>query len=336
MSGRSLPLFFACLVAAAGCGDDDGGTDGGMVGIDSGPGTDGGPGTDSGETEDDLPPAQTGDVHPDSSMAQLIDPATAMPADFACMGTRTQPAEGDAISFTFTVEDFQEGTPTANVCFEFYPDNVVPADDGTCDGMMTDASGNATVMDAAGSWYAYRVFPKEGPTPATTVVGSVQYNEPAPAVMGGSVTGNSVSGATINLIPVVLGFNRAAGTAVLAGQIQDCAETPVYGTRIRAFREDGTEILEGAAQREPHYRYFDGDDFPNATQPWSHVDGLYAAANFPADASGTPIFVELWGRLTADGPVQLLGCETGRLFPDTVTILNIGPLRSDGPACPNL
>ena len=340
MRSRSLVLWLSLAVAPTAftmaCGDDDGTTevDSGMVGIDAGPRVDGAPGIDSGPPADDLPPVQTGDVL--DGEPQLIDPATAMPADFSCMGTRTQPAGGADLSFTFTVEDFQEGNPAPDVCFEFYTDNVVPMDDGTCDGMTTDDSGNATVSDAAGSWYAYRVFPKMGPTPATTVVGSVQYNEPAPDMMGETATGNSVSQATINLIPTVLGFRRAAGTAVLAGQVQDCADDPVYGAHIRAYTADGTEIVEGMRQSDPHYRYFDGNDFPNSTQPWSHVDGLFAAANFPADAAGTPFFLELWGRLTEDGPVMLLGCEEGRLFPDTVTILNIGPLRSDGPACPSL
>ena len=309
-------------VALTGCGDDDGG------GTDAG----GGGGTDAGgEVEDtDLPEAQV-NGEKSSTDPQLI--MGGEPADFSCMGTRTEPAEGDEISFTLTVEDFQEGNPVPDACIEFYPDNVIDADN-TCDGMTTDDSGNVTVMDNAGSWYAYRIFPADGPTPATTIVGSVQYNEPSPDMAGDTATGNSVSQATINLIPTVLGFRRVEGTGVLAGTINDCNDDTVYGTRIRAYTADGTRIAEGMAGSAPHYRYFDGEDFPNGSQPWSHVDGLFAAANLPADAAGTDIFLELWGKLSADGEPQLLGCETGKLFPDTVTILNIGPLRADGPTCP--
>ncbi len=316
--------ILAGALGLAGCGDDDGGSDAG------GGGTDGG-GTDAGPMDPDLPLAQVGDdISPDDP--QAIDPATAMPADFSCVGSVTAPADdGAEISFTLTMEDFQEGNPVPDVCVEFYPDNTLDTDD-TCDGMTTDEEGNITVMDNAGSWYAYRVFPHTGPTPATTVVGSVQYNEASPDSDGGDATGNSVSQATINLIPTVLGFRRAEGTAVLAGTLSDCNDDPVYGTIIRVYSPDGTLIAEGRRQSEPHFRYFDGDDFPNGSQPWSHRDGLYAAANLPV--SDMPVFVELWGRTAEGAPLELLGCETARLFADTVTILNVGPKRSDGPTCP--
>ena len=326
-----IAAALAALSVNAGCGDDSGSTP------DAGPGVDSG-GVDAGTADAGpmLPPLQKGDVHPGSEPEEafLIDPATAVPADFSCMGTRTEPAEGASISFTLTVEDFQEGNPVPEVCVEFYPDNVVATGD-TCEGMTTDASGNVTVMDAADSWYAYRVFPKDGPTAATTVVGSVQYNEPAPAMEGGSATGNSVSGATIELIPVVLGFNRAAGTAVIAGQVHDCVDDPVYGAHVRIYDASGNLIPEGTGNREPHYRYFDGEDFPSSEQPYSHVDGLYAIANLPVPSAGTAFFMELWGRTTADAQLELLGCEQGTLYADTVTILNIGPMRSDGPTCPS-
>jgi hypothetical protein len=45
--------------------------------------------------------------------------------------------------------------------------------------------------------------------------------------------------------------------------------------------------------------------------------------------------VEAWGRVTPGGPVELLGCEQVDLFADTVTIINVGPLRADGAtSCP--
>jgi len=325
-------------LALVGCGDDDGpGTDAGIIGMDVGPGADGGP------PAEELPPAQVGadilgSCSGGATECQLIDPATAAPADFSCLGTVTEPAAGASIAFKLEIQDFQEDNPVPDVCVKFYADNVVPPTD-TCDpstDLVSDVSGQVDVMDEADSWYAYRIFPQTGPTPATTVVGSVQYNEPSPSAAGTVASGNSVSQATINLIPTVLGFRREAGTGVLAGTITDCGDDNVYGTRIRMYDSDGTRIEEGTSGSEPHYRYFDGDDFPNSTQPWSHIDGLFVAANLPVPADNRPIFLELWGRLSADGPEQLLGCESGNLFEDTVTILNLGPLRSDGPACPNV
>jgi len=314
------PAVLGIAAVLVGCGDDAGPVDSGMQGPD-----------------DDLPALQFG---PDISLddAQLIDLATAMAADFSCLGTLTQPAPGAVISFNMTVKDFQEDNPVPDVCIKFYADDVVPATD-TCNpasDLVTDVDGVVTVMDAARSWYAYRIFPQMGPTPATTIVGSVQYNEASPSDASGQVDGNSVSQATINLIPTVLGFRREAGTAVVAGTINDCGDEPVYGARVQLYAASGEPIAEGRLGSEPHYKYFDGDDFPNSTQPWSHRDGLFVIANLRVPADGTPFFMELRGRLTEGGEVQVLGCEQGTLFADTVTILNVGPTRSDGPACPNL
>mgnify|MGYP002831985171 CR=1 FL=1 len=83
----------------------------------------------------------------------------------------------------------------------------------------------------------------------------------APEADGGSAEGNSVSQATLDLIPTVLGFSQVPGTAVVAGTVFDCAGDPVYGAEVRLYREDGSPILEGTANADPHYRYFDGDDF---------------------------------------------------------------------------
>lgn len=323
--GVWLGLMLALFGAA--CGDDDGPAttpDTGPMPPPPPPG-DGGPGGDSGPGSSymfpDLPVVSRG----------TLDNPTAMPADFSCLGMRSAPAAGAVRNFDMVVEDFQTGDPVPEVTVQFFPDNQI-ADDcsGDCVEAMTDEMGVVPGIGPAGGWFAYRVLAKMGPTPPSTVVGAVQYNEPTPAE-GERGSGNSVSEATLRLIPTVFGFRRAAGTALIAGTARDCTGEPIRGALVRMFLSDGTEILEGTRMSDPHHEYFDGDEFPSPDQIHTNVDGLYASANIPVSGAGS-IRMETWGVLEAGAAPVLLACEEGRTFADTVTIMNLEPLREDAAA----
>lgn len=291
-----VALVGLALSTAVGCGGDDAPAD-----------------SDAGTS--DLPVLSTGTI---------TNPAEGTP-DYACLGSRTRPAPGDLVTTTFELRDFESEAPVGNVRVWLFPDNDVrDACDGTCTELLTGADGNASAMLPANGWYAYRVLPRAGATAVMTVVDSLQYNEPAPAEGGRSVTGNSVSEGTLRLIPAVLGIDRQPGTGVLAGTISDCNETPVYGARVRAFDGD-TEIEMGTAARTPQYRYFNGDSFPSDIGTHTHVDGLYVGIQIPADRL---VRVEAWGR-PDEGPERRIGCEAVRVLANAVTIVNIEPLRSD-------
>jgi hypothetical protein len=314
-------------------GARDGGrpTDAGGHTRDAGGRMDAGRREDAGVPAGDLLPfAQVGEIDPFDEM--MIDPGSARDADLTCAGVRTAPRGGAAGMFTLEVRDFQEDTPRAGLCVEFYGDDVVPAPAGGCRGMVTDALGRVTATDATGSWYAYRIFARPDPVPADSVVDSIQVHELAPAA-GGIATAVSVSGSTLALIPTILGFMRVRGSAVVMGTLLDCAGEPVYGLQVRLRRSDGTIIPEGDRNPDPHYRYFDGDFFPSSRQPWSHVDGLFIVANLPP--TDGPVLVEVIGRRRGDATNVVLACEQLVLLADGVTIVNIDPLRADGPAlCP--
>jgi hypothetical protein len=272
----------------------------------------------------ELPPLTTG---------TMAAPNTS-PADYTCRGSRVEPARGAWIPIRFNLVFFgRDGGPARSTRIWFFPDNVVTDTCGAgCIEVTTSSDdGSAMVMAYAGGWYAYRVFGRMGPTAATTVVDSVQYNKVAPTTAGGSAEGSAVSQSTLNLIPAVLGFPRQPGTALLAGRVEDCTETPVYGAIVRVFEGD-REIAEGPANPDPHFRYFNGDRTPDGEQPHTHVDGLYAAVNIPLPASPeTLLRVEAWGRPQgADAPVRI-GCESIRVLADAVSIVNLGPERSDYP-----
>lgn len=303
------------LGGAIGCGGGDGTPDAG-----------GGGDTDGGPIGPELPTLTTG----------TIENPTEAPADMACLGARTEPAPGGDVAVTMNLLFFSGGTPARGVDVWFFPDNIIrdTCETGVCQmGTSSADDGSLVFTGKANGWYAYRVFEHDGPTSATSVVDSVQYNEPSPAA-DGSVEGNAVELSTVNLIPALLGGPRTPGTALVAGRVMDCTDTSVRGATIRMYDGD-TLIAEGGAVGDPHYRYFNGDSTPDADQIHTHVDGLYAAVNIPIPTGADGLIrVEAWGRPSADSPTtgERIGCEAMRAFADSVTIINVGPERNDYPA----
>ncbi len=283
---------------------------------------------------------------PDIMQAVGTTPGTGTAADRACTATSVRPSEtGTDLGVVMTVKDFESKDPVDNVLVQFYRDNQLPVAVGgtfecpaaTCQSATSGSDGLVSAfMDTDASWYAYFIKGRTGPTPASTPVDTAQYNEVAEA----TVNGNSVAQSTLNIIPTVLGLTRQAGTAIVAGTLYDCADEPVRGLVVRMFQEDADEttatgdtfIADDGGRTRPGYRYFDGDSFPAGDQPYSNVDGLYAAANIPVDA---PIRVEAWYNAgTAAAPVPTMwGCERIRVFPNGVTIVNLRPTRSDITGC---
>ncbi|UJR81850.1 hypothetical protein [Sandaracinus amylolyticus] len=263
------------------------------------------------------------------STGTQLNPATGA-ADYACNGTATQPASGADVGTLFQLRDFESDAAVGNTRVWLFRDNVVrdACSAPGCVEFMTNADGDATVSLPADGWYAYRVFPREGATAATTVIDSMQYNEPAPAAADSAVTGNAVSAGTLGLIPAVLDIVRTPGTALLAGTVVDCAGTPVYGAEIRAY-SGSTRIEDGQQPSDPHFHYFDGDSFPSEQGTHTHADGLYVAIHIPLPAATDDVLrIEAWGR-PSEGPPVRIGCEAVRVLADAVTIVNLGPERSD-------
>jgi hypothetical protein len=278
----------------------------------------------------------SGMPRPTLTIGTISNPTERM-ADYSCLGTRTEPAAGADVSITMNLVFFaSEGEPARNARVWFFPDNVIEDTcTAPCQEVMSSMDfGRATVTARAGGWYAYRVFARPGPTFSTQVVDSAQYNEQAPAAAGGSIDANAVSEQTVRLIPTVFGYTRLPGTTLLAGTVQDCAEEPVRGATFRVY-DGATMIMEGALATDTHFAYFNGMETPDADARFTNVDGLYSGVNVPLATSGSNLLrVEAWGRISDGDPEEgvRVGCEAIRVLPDAVTIVNLGPTRSDYPA----
>jgi hypothetical protein len=256
--------------------------------------------------------------------------------DYACLGTLTQPTGGAAVSTTFQLRDFQNDFAVDQTEVWLFSDNEIAdsCDPPNCQSVTTNVMGDATVSLPSDGWVAYRVLPKMGLSRMTTVFAVFQYNFPIPSEAGGAVTGNSVSGSTIDLIPATLGISRTEGLALIAGRVRDCAGNSVENAILRVYDPTGAPLLEGEANDDPHFHYFSGEverNLPNLAQLHTSPDGLYVLIQIPVTNDGR-YRIEAWGNL--DGEPTLISCEAARIFPDAVTIVNLNPTRADGPeAC---
>ena len=288
----------------------------------------GGTGTDDAGVSSQLPPLE--------AYTEAATAFVATSADYSCINTGTAPTGGAPIDVEFQLRDFQDGFEVPDATVWMFADNVIANECvGACQEFTTNGMGNGGVSLPAGGWYAYRVLPFDGPTARTTVFGVFQYNEPTPATAGGSVEGNSVSGTTIDLIPALLGITREAGRAIVAGRIHDCDDDHnIANVQVRIFDPDGNFVEPGTSTTDPNYHYFMGlvmGNVPDQTAQYSSSDGLYVVPQVPL-VDDRPYRVEAWANL--DGVDQRVSCESARIFTDSITILNLGPMRADpDPAC---
>ncbi len=167
-----------------------------------------------------------------------------------------------------------------------------------------------------------------GPTSRTTFLDSAQVNETAPTAAG-TIDGNAVSALTANTIPAAELIARTPGSSTIAGRVGDC-DGNIRGAIIRAYHADGTYIPEGVNVGDPHYRFFDGLENPDANATFTGGDGLYLVANVIPASVGETIRVETWAN--RDGTDARIGCETISIFANGISIVNVGAERSDYPA----
>lgn len=307
----------AAACAVAGCGAEPGVADAGSR-------------TDA--ALPDLPAARTGRPGPDDG----IDPVTARPADYGCVGRATMPPAVGVATFTIEVDDFSSPSSVPGIGLCVHPDDVIPRVP-SCDppGVMvtTDAMGRVTVTAPAQSWAAIEVFAGTDASGVDRVTGiGTHYRTPSSGAM---LRMNIAMPASLfDLIPVVTSATRVVGSGILGGSITDCTGTPVHGARFRLVRSDGTYLDPDARPDGVRLGYF-SSGLPVSTRSFSNVDGNFAAVNIPVeDGVAAEYLVEVWARLTADSEPRVVGCEPILARPDSISTTRVGPLRSDGPRCP--
>lgn len=306
MLGCVLSLAFGLMACG---GDPDPDPDSGTPDVDSGP-----------VVVPEPPPIGIGAMR-----------TTLTPANLACRGSATAPTAGADSTFDLLAQDFFSDMPVEGLTIHLFPSNTVAEGcTGDCVEVTSGADGTAEVTAPENGWYAYRIEAGTGTHNSIPeeYVEAVQYNEAAPAA-GETATLAAVRQSTVNTLTSVLLINQQPGTAIVTGIIADCDGEAIANARVRIFDSNG-EITLGTDRNGPKSFYFNGMSFPNASERETNVDGLYGAGNIPIPADGQ-IRVEMWG-VTAEGsPSEMLGCEQVQAVADGLTIINVGPTRSDGP-----
>lgn len=245
--------------------------------------------------------------------------------DYSCIGSTSAPVGGAEVTVSAFLADMMDGSPEPDTLVHVYLDNE-PGTSDTCGAgcleMTTDAAGRFEVSAPEGSWFAYRIVARAGGGDVRPLVDSVERNLVASGSSDAVLT--SVQPSLRDILPLLWGFSRTDGTAMIIGGAEDCGGARVSNLQVHVFDPDGIEV--GTE------RYFDGTGTPSPTATMSALDGLYASVEVPVPADGRPVRVELWGTLPGDDFQTRVGCEETRLLGDGLSLLDIRPLREDGPA----
>lgn len=310
----SKRVILGCLMAmAVGCNNNPTTT----PGNDAGGGTDGGTETDGGGPGDDA-------GAPPRPALTVVAPNT---LDLSCVGTATQPAGTGDVSAQIVLTEYVSRAAVGTTNLEIYTDDAIT---GTCAGNancvmgMTDAAGHATVMAPGGGWIGLHI-----PAGQSGSAEVLAYNQTWPTTAGADFPTYAFSTTSINLVASLLGRQLQTATAgAISGQVNDCMGHNVQNAHPRVFH--GTEeITTGTGNTSPRITGLENTSPTRGPFFLTGSGGTFVGANVPA---GDDYHVEIWGTTTAGGTEELIGCEEGRVVAGAITVLVIGPLRSDYPA----
>ncbi len=322
-------MILGCLLSVSvGCGGGGGGMDSGPVG-----GDDAGPDTNTGPV-DSAVCANTDagmQVMPSTALTiQMGTPVMAVPGDLTCLGTATRPAGGAATAGVLTVTEFlPPSAPTASTMVDIFSTNVITDTCAAPDCMTvtTDSMGQAMATLPAGAWTAFHIHQSA----ATAEV--LAYSFPWTSTAGGTVGTNSFSSSTVTLVSTLLQRMLQTTTAgAISGQVNDCMGHHLQNAEARVFHGT-TQIVDGPACNHASPRITGLEGTSLTRDGLTGPSGTFVGANVPV---GDDYHVEIWGVTTAGSAPRLVGCEEGRVVAGGITVLSIGPLRSDyvaGSAC---
>jgi hypothetical protein len=215
------------------------------------------------------------------------------PADLTCLGTAsTDMPTAVAVTFNTLVKDFQSGNAQ--------PSETVIAFDGTnfsapFDTKMSDANGNISFTIPAG--HTRVGFKMTGDSVMPTFLLN-QLFDPNMATQTSPNKIQSVSNATAQTLPALIGETRTAGTGVLAGALRDCQkhEMSNFVATVSSVSHTSTPLAGAEA-----YYFSAGVDLPvhHSQQDASSADGLFMVIQLPATPTA---FVQMWG-FKSDGDV---------------------------------
>jgi len=309
-------LAILCALAiGVGCGGGTSSNDAGNGGDDTGGG-----GNDAGADNDAACVAGDGGVP--------TYPALAVPTgdtlDLSCRGHATVPAGGAATMGTLTVHELlSASTPITSTNIDIWTNDMIGT--GACAAPncmteMTDAMNGVTPIFSAplGAWLAFHMQTSS----ATAEV--LAYNMPWNPTMG-TMTTDGVAMSTIGTTSALLGRTYSTTLGAISGQVSDCMGNALANAEARVYMGT-TRIMSGPSCDRMSPR-ITGIEVPTPTRnTLTGPAGQFVGADVPPADNYR---VEIWGMQPGMSAAQLIGCEEGRVVAGGITILSIGPLRSD-------
>ncbi len=282
-----------------------------------------------GSTTPDAPPAMdigfnkpTVALHANNEPSGATTPTDLGPANFACLNTpSTDTPTTVAVALSTTVKDFQSHNLVPNAMVTAFQDinYTAPFDTQTAD---ENAAISFTVpigttrfgfeMNGTGVMPTFLLNQYLDPGTATQTLAKIQ----------------SVSDATAETLPALIGETRIQGTGVVAGTVHDCDGNEVSNFIGTVSTTSGTATLIDGAES---YYFSAGIDLPvhHQQQESSSGDGIFMVIQLPPETSG---FVQAWGYasdadLAAD-KLSLIAELAVPVLADSVVTGDFDPLRS--------
>lgn len=239
--------------------------------------------------------------------------ATPVAADLSCwtlgedmLSVTPDPSCVTEVPVNGQVIDFESDDPVQDAKVELFLNDLV---EGTADEeQISDSSGNLTFSSAPTCTpISYRV--STDPDLEETKI-TIEAHEVYD--FGESITAefNSVSYATFNIIPSLLGVSVEPGKGIVAGGAYDCNGDPIEGVQAIARSVDD----ENGYFEDQVVKYF-VKNFPNRNQLYTSEDGLWVIVNIPPSDA----IVELWVTDGAGGH-QMIGSTKLLVEADSINI----------------
>lgn len=249
-------------------------------------------------------------------------------ADLSCLGTPSDDAPSTVeVMLTTKVTDFQTGNAVPNATVEVFKnqDYMTVVDMATSD--STTAMVTLTLPEGV-TRFGYRMT-------SSSSMETFLLNQtlPSPSEMNQTV-GNiqSVSKATAQTLPALIGQTRTEGTGVVAGALRDCQGREISGFIATMSSTSGAvNIVTGSDTY-----YFDsavGLPVHHNRQKYASGDGLFMIIEIPGSTGKG--YVQMWGFPTeADMAMGMAGLKLIAelevpVVPDTVITGSYEPLRTN-------
>jgi hypothetical protein len=336
----SKRLAMVCALAiGVGCNNGGGSNDSGVTPPDD---MGGGPGNDAA--------CVGGDGGVPTYMPLAVPMADTI--DLSCRGHATIPMGGASTMATLAINEYlSSSTPITATMVDVWTNDMIgmgACSAPNCTTVMTDMMGHATLSAPLNGLVAYHIYA------SSSTAEVLAYGMPWAPNMG-TVTTAGFASTTINTVSALLGRTfrptchmdadcpgGAAGSCsggfcpynggAVSGQVTDCMGHDLQYAEARVYMGT-TRIMTGPTcdRNSPRITGLDGTAPVHSTLTGS--GGTFVGANVPASDSYR---VEVWGVQPGMTSAQLIGCEEGRVVAGGITVLAIGPLRSDyaaGSAC---